>query len=1001
MSDHGAAALIELFAAIHNQQNVEAASNLLAEAYQRKETLGSLLAILANPCEEYLRCSVALALRQIFRRGSFDESQLPHVKTALVDAIRREDSEYVRRLLGDTAIEFLRKTSRFDWPEFYELVAAMLGEAKTVETGLFLWIGIAEVVPEMGILQYFERLVEAVVAAMSGATVESRVYAIQLFDMLASKVSSKLFDDYTQIPELFLSEAAAVVSKRVSEEGLANCQREAGALFECVAAQLTNEMGVFMKYGEPFVKLALDLTLSDADPSLRAACQGILAVAPQIFPDLVTDQLPYFLNSVLQLAVVICEQDRSGGEIQFVGTFTDSVASNTEAGIDLLQLLMTFASQAFEKKSGAALQVAIIALAACLSSTRDEMAEDSDQVMMLVVQAMQLDKDLFDAGCAFLLEASSVCPDIMLCCFNDIVGLLFKHISESRALQTLDFVMYSVDVAPDNYKELLAALTTLLNHCSKDRYDCIVSCMTSAISSVDEVNNDIYANLRGVLTGLLQSDSAARAKVFEFFGFMAKIAPQAIQTDMPELMKVLFSSLSDEDANMNENIAVCITNVAKVLPLAVQPFVSQILPPFLQILEKEVPSLNTTEEEEEDESSIGTVVAGMQAAVLNTIATLITELPQDMAPFAEQCVTVISKFLDKPQTSLQTAAAKSILLMNDGLRALNFQGAQGLFSSIVESIHDVSDVKLAGELFFALGSVLVTFGNAFSAEEIEKCMELFGQCFSGKIEVLYSGKALAVDILDSLFFAVRMFIFGLGENFVHVAERFLEFLRPHVNSKKRTTQAYIIHTLGAISLICPACNQCAKLAIEMCSKCLTKKTNSVQNVILAGMNYIVISNKDMIPAQTLSQLRQIVQGVIAESASDSAECEMIVGTAATLWCSLAMTCGPQGKNFINDLNTVLALLPPVIDDDDMPFTAQFLCHALQQWPDAVRPHMKRILVNIFASGEWCLKLAPRDAMSTLASLIQQIPEPELLELVKWNQHHLLQITKNIKRYQTQ
>ena len=172
-------------------------------------------------------------------------------------------------------------------------------------------------------------------------------------------------------------------------------------------------------------------------------------------------------------------------------------------------------------------------------------------------------------------------------------------------------------------------------------------------------------------------------------------------------------------------------------------------------------------------------------------------------------------------------------------------------------------------------------------------------------------------------------------------------------------------------------------------------------VILAGMNYIVISNKDMIPGQTLSQLRQIVQGVIAESASDSAECEMIVGTAATLWCSLAMTCGPQGKNFINDLNTVLALLPPVIDDDDMPFTAQFLCHALQQWPDAVRPHMKRILVNIFASGEWCLKLAPRDAMSTLASLIQQIPEPELLELVKWNQHHLLQITKNIKRYQTQ
>ena len=992
--------LIELYTAIHHQQNVETASKLLEEAYQQKETLDHLFGIISNPCDEFLRCAVALGLRQMFRRGCFEEAQVPHVKTALVDVLSSQDSEYTRRLLGDTAIEFIKKTKFFEWPEFYELCLAMLGDAKTVETGLFLWIGIIEILPEMGILQYFEQLIECIVGAISNGTVACRVYAVQLFDMLTARVSHKVFDDCVQIPELFLRVATSILSDPSKSEDIESCRWEASVLFECVAAQLINEMEVFLKYGEPFVKFALDLTVSPADPSLRATCQSILAVAPQIFPDLVMDQLPIFLNAVLQLGVALCEQDRENGEIQFVGTFADSIATNTESAGQLLELLLTFAGQAVEKKSAAALQVAVIALAACLGSARDEIEEAGEDVVLLVMQAMQLDKDLFDAGCAFLLEASSVCPEIMACMFDEIVDILFKHISEARALQTLDFVMYSVEMAPSNYKEVLSALTGLLNHCSPDKYDSLISCMTSAISSVDDVDNDMYTSMRGILTHLLQSDAAARAKVFECFGFLAKIAPQAIQGDLPELMKVLFSSFSTEDANMNENIAMCITNVARVLPLAVQPFVSQIVPAFLQLLETEIPSSYDAEEEDENETdtAVGTDVVTMQAAVVNAVATLISELPQEMTPWAEKCVVVISTFLNKPRIALQTAGAKSILLMSEGLRALNFQGAQTIFSAVVESLLDANDVKLASELLVALGSILVNFGSSLSSDDIEKCLELFEQCFSRKIEILYMGKSLSPEILDSLFFACRMFIFGLGENFVHVADRFLEFLRPHMNSKKRTVQAYVVHTLGAIILTCPACGSYCSMACQLAMRCMNDKSNTVRNVLLAGMNYIVVANKDALPGDVVSALRQVVHGVLSKQKTPNSDAEMIFGTAATLWCSLCIAFGPQGKNFMNELNKVLECLPPVIDDDDMPFTAQFLYHALQQWPDAVTPHAKRILVNVFASGEWCLNLAPREVLATLAGLVQEIPEAEVMELLKWNQHHLLQLKKNIEKY---
>ena len=179
-------------------------------------------------------------------------------------------------------------------------------------------------------------------------------------------------------------------------------------------------------------------------------------------------------------------------------------------------------------------------------------------------------------------------------------------------------------------------------------------------------------------------------------------------------------------------------------------------------------------------------------------------------------------------------------------------------------------------------------------------------------------------------------------------------------------------------------------------KLLQQKNDNIKNITLSALNFLVHSRSNAFSQSNIELLKHHVDTIIGSKTNGNFESDMLVETSSTLWCSIYTAYQPNVSD--EELNIVLSTLPPVVDDDDIPFAAKFVYIALQNKPEAIQPHLNRILVNIFASGEWCLKIVPHEIMVELGKYVRKIPEEELQSLVKWNQHQLLQIQENLSKY---
>jgi hypothetical protein len=116
--------------------------------------------------------------------------------------------------------------------------------------------------------------------------------------------------------------------------------------------------------------------------------------------------------------------------------------------------------------------------------------------------------------------------------------------------------------------------------------------------------------------------------------------------------------------------------------------------------------------------------------------------------------------------------------------------------------------------------------------------------------------------------------------------------------------------------------------------------------------------------------------------------------AAAVWCVIAVATGDASHQ---ELELVLPMLPPPVDDDDIPFVARFLSFAMPVWGHEVGPHAARIAVNVLACGEWLVRLIPQEAMTALRAIVREVPDDDVLVMLKWNHCHFAQLQKTLDR----
>ncbi|KAH0792054.1 hypothetical protein GPJ56_004026 [Histomonas meleagridis] len=996
MNVSNAQQLVILFeTALHGTQNeIDSATKTLQELFTHIELFSDLF-IVVQKCENPLIRSYAIiAISQMIRRLDFDNQYTLNLQKYLIELIQTEPEIQNKRLLGNAAVDLLEKIGT-DWPEFLQLAFSFFPSPSTQAIALNLWTSIVDIMPEILLLQYFEQLMQFLLISFVSNDREVRCSSYTLFEMLTTKINHDLFLTYTTIPEILQQRITLCITTDPSAA-------ESKCIFDLISTLFLNEFPLFIPHIHDFISFAFNLITSDASPDLKLSCQSLISASPTLEPNEVDNQLPIYLKAVLNLAVQVCMVDRVLADLQFVEDFVSSLSVNTEEPGQLIQLLLTFSLSGIQSNNGIIMQIAILSFARAIEGASEEILDNSKNIMSLIKESLkQNDPFLFDSCCTFLLISSDKISEIYAEFFNEIVNILFNRLQEPRAMMVLDNVLYNADQAPAQYIELVSALVTLLNQCQPEQYEQVISCISSAICNVDEINNDLYGGMRNILIQLLNGDEMIRAKVFECFGNLAKIAPLAIQNDIPSLMNVLLNSISIDDDIMSESIGNCTQNIAKVLPLTLKEFIPRIVPSFLHLLEKEIQYSALEEEDNNEEGNqqyqiaIRTVI--MESSIIKALSTFISELPHEMINYVQQIVHIICQFLDNPEEQIQIAAANSILLMNEGLKTLQFD-ASPLLDILIDKLYQCTDVSFVQQLFISLGSIFISYGNQFTVEQLQKSFMLISDCMRGKLKVIVAGgKIIDSNVLYQLFFCIRMFIFSIGQKVSGLIEEFIQIFRPHLNSKKNQIKAYIVHTLSVICMNCPDNDKVASIACDIGFKMLNSNNNTnVKNIILSAMNYLIHSRSNIFTQQQIALLKHNVDSLIASKTSGCYESDMIIETALTLWCSIYSVFQPNVSN--DDLNVVLSGLPPVVDDDDIPFTAKFLFVAMQKLPEITAPHVNRILANIFASGEWCLQIVPNEIMCELAKCVRNIPEEELHQLLKWNQHFILQVHSNLSKY---
>lgn len=1000
----------------NDQEKINIATSELQEAYKQFDTFNDLFNIGRNNEKPVIRKFAALAIRHMIKIHDLDQEQIDFIKMALLSLIESDPDLSNKRLFCEASISLQSKLAN-PWEELYNLARNFLTQTNTLNLGLQVWISITEITPEIHLLNYFEDLMNCIIATFETNDAEILINSINLFSELTSKIDIQLFESYETLPQLFLDEASACIKERRN-------YKESYTLFQCICKQLDIENPAFMTAAETFIEMAVQITASDLDAEIRSTCQPLMIIAPKIFPDNVESQLPIFLQSELSLAVQFTTNDRefSSCDIEFLKDFVYSVVKYIENSSDIVRNLLTFATNniSSQEPDPASLQVALLAMSSITGAASEDFfdnEEDTIGEIILFSLTTANDSFIFDACCEFLISASDQFPQLYQQSYNKIISALFSKITtEPRALQTLDKVIYGSDEPPEDYTSLLSALSSLLEECTNEQYGSVISCMTSVIINVNEINDEIYANMKTMLTNLLSSDKIdvyTQSKIFICFGQLAKIAPVQMQQDAPELLKAIVECFQSnrEDAYLNQSVAECIQNIAKIVPSIIQPHLQTIIPIFTELLsidteinpenEKETKTEENDDDQEEEEEEEETETIKMQCAILMAISELVTDLPSEMESSVSEIVNAVCHFLKHSSYHLKSSAAKSILLMNDGLRSVSFDTSP-LISTVIETIYTIPNIyiNVISQLFFSLGYLLSgTSFESLNQEQLESIIKLFQCAFDqgekGLKTIYSSPKDLDQEILNSLFFCLRMFILTLGSNLESesLSDILISFICPHLESKKGMIKAFIANVYGIMFFVAPSLKQVGKTACDVCFNSMTKKNEDINNILISTLNYVINADKSLISSKQMNFLKKKCDDIIKNREEMNS---FIVSTAITTWCSICSQFDLNPPE--NDLKVVLSLLPPVVDDDDIPFTALFIVNANQKWPQLTAPHIQRIAVNIFASGEWCLRIVPDEVMQFLAQVVSQIDQEQLLNFVNHIQQYFVKIQSNLSRF---
>lgn len=958
--------LLGLYTAARATESVVEATQRLTELWSDPATVFDHLLLLKECPDPVTRDFVCLSLRRLIgvHFSGLSPEQVLCLRDALLERVSDERQMRVRYHLCDAVVKLLCQIeSEGVWSPVYEAAMAMMKVPEMLSTGIYL-------VRSCFSSEMWFPLLSVAVSAITSAVDEDRIQSILLIQKLLDSSPEGLTSEdqivaVDGVLHALLEEIQTVISAGRPLNELQSAVN--------VVCSLIEEPPNFIGYDKlmPFVEMASAILSNSSIPmETRCIAHMIISSAAALVSVEFSDRLVELIKFSIELSCEMCASQRDDRGYEFPFHFFFVVASSFDENVaSIFEFFMKCVVTLVQGQSMVERQVAMFVLKAIVEGTQEIMSTQLEDVLKLIFQAStEADEFVISAACQTIDEIVDFLSGPMSVFVDNVTSFLFQNISNPDAIRSLDLLFYKCDRPPQNLEEVVHLLVSLIPKSRVEQIELIIGCISSSLSRLETPNESIFATLTPILNQILAQNPELRGAVLEFFGRIARVSPASVRAEMPKLVEFGTLCLTSEVCDCYL-AGTAFGLIAQVLPVSLSPFIEEIVPNLIVVLQMKGDDMV--------ESQLNLLRKSQNAAIV-ALATFVGYMPDKMTEYAQ---SPILEYLMKKDDSLVTVS-EAIGYAAEGFAHLGISLDEFITSQLM-SIHAIETKDSICALLVAFAEIICVYGDRLStdiiAEWLRSTLVSPGEAF------VRSDNSRTIDqqVQMCLFHCIGQFIDALGRGFTRYADAFIEVLHKHFTNTSPLMRGHVIMTAAHICRACGITSTIYQMTLNHAIREIMELSSIEPKRLCAkALKWLVMTHKDAV----FNRL-SIVDPFSLEIMS---ECEYFA-----LWATLAMSFNQISNQ--EALKSAISLLPPPPDSEDVVLAADFAVFVASSLPDAISSVLPSVAIALFSSSDKHLRQAKPETIATLAGVLKQIPEPEIVTLCKNNEHAFTRVLANMMK----
>lgn len=947
---------------------------------------------------EIIRKVAVIQIKNICRHINFmsddfsDEFKM-QLKTLLLESLSNSKDISNSIILSDAANYILKylKSNLIFWEEYALFSFNLLNNEETAVLGLIIWTEICSSVPDefnaKNCMIFYSKFCQFLKSSVPSL----RRHALDFFYSFLGYIDLDFLQENADLVDLIKNEIHISVNQvEEPEEPMSAC---------ILATKLINDVRVFQSNLVDILSFVTKLVKDSKVPlKYRESLQTLINIGPQIIPtELFLDVYEEYLEVSLQLSIQVIETN----EIPvFVTEFVHYTMSHSQIASKIIKKIFELILEGINSSDISIISGAVYALIG-VPELGDEYLFDFQHNLIEVIKFCFQNRELTEVCCNLIDEISAKRSDILSEYSDQISAELFSAITNTSldcTLQTLNRFLYNIDVYPSNYAVIVKGLIELISTVDRVYYPMLISCITSAVSKVENDSETCYTFVVSSLSPLFRSEADIRGNMFELFSILVRWYPNMILGDIKEILEMVATCFTEDDCFLFMNIAVCLSNFAQNIPNVFKNdnFCQSILSKFLELINAFIQSEinNEIEDDEYDDNPRVLMIRNVlecYASILNEVKELSHNIPE----FIDKLKYFITK-----SSFIQGSALKSLFLLTDIFVDISFDTSD-ILETILDEIPKAGTSELGAYFYLAISGLYISLYKSLTDELSHKSFTLFIESLNLEYPCTLAydspdgARVFDSNVEDNLFLALRQFIYSIGAQIrlrddpsvYQLLNSLIEVLVNLRNSSRNKTKSYSLHTTSVILEINPNASVPDGF-IQFILSCLDTNDGECKNILLSTLNVLARARPTIFTQNIIKDMIKFVED-IWETQDDKLP---YFASAVTLWWTLIQI---SKKPITEEVREVIESWTTDVDDDDIPYTASFISYVIRSDASALELIIPNA-VNVLASGVWLTRLVEVEILTLLAQTVSQnVSEDDLFDLLCGNQHYINNVRKNI------